>query len=84
MSSSAVPRAQKTIPLLLAESYSWRAGADRIRACLFCVHSDGDEIYFDRRFNYPAVINIVGDCISARAINGPCGIEARYLTIRGE
>jgi len=78
----------KQIPLPLAESFIWRAGgADHIRACLFCIHSDGREVYFERRCTKPEVTGGAGrhaGCIDARALHGPCGIEARYLHLRGE
>lgn len=76
-----------TIPVSLAESYAWRSGVDRIRACLFCVHSNGDEIPIERRCRCPDVSgspNRTTDCHVARETFGACGIEAKFLKLRGE
>lgn len=76
-----------SIPVTLAESYIWRAGADQIRACLFCVHSNAAEMPAERRCHHTSVsgaANRTIDCTTARQTFGACGVEARYLLLKGE
>lgn len=80
------------IPVILAESYSWRSGVDDIRACLFCKHGNGEQLAAMRRCSSPdvngtsriAASSRTMDCHVARSTAGPCGIEARFLKLRGE
>lgn len=77
-----------TIPVTLAESYTWRAGTDEIRACLFCTHSNRVIDPKARLCRHPQVTGHnsgrIVHCTTARDIHGPCGIDARFLRLSGE
>lgn len=80
------------IPITLAESYVWRNGVDEIRGCLFCIHGDSHDLAALRRCHSPDVTGTSPavesarsvDCHVARSNSGACGVEARFLKLRGE
>lgn len=58
-----------------------------LRACFVCTHMQindrADMVCAAADVNVRVTSNLVL-CAEARAPSGPCGIEARYLTLKGE